>query len=471
MTFRKIIMLSIICFFNLTLSAQDYPLDLDDTTKAISNAAFRTLVKRDVSFAIIGERLPSSGFILSLDKPKGTVQGILPSKKGIHTLNIGLGVTDNIYTIFSNNSFNSIFDASINFNFTNKAIYKYSLRRARIAKRKINKKAKNPSREAIQDTLYAYTSLINWKFPKDSIEKEFVQKLELQDTNKNAKLISKNHRESIIKKIAIELDKTNTIDSTDNIKSIKAKWIDSLKNEDIKITKLFNDFDRLKKTFTNFKKNMIEYELKESKNVWTQKRPFWYSITPFYEGQSVEIFESSIIDKKSQVIHSFGIKGGVNYYNLRPNSFFYFKAELLLSYGHNINEFKKVNFVQTDTIATGNGQLFTSETKGAAYTNEELKEGFIGGVDTEIYWIPNRISFVPGVYSRITFRYSKIFEDDIQIPFELGTVFNLKSSKKDVNSVSILPHVRWQNILAKTDEESIEGNFSVGIRFGIPINF
>lgn len=453
--------------------------------------AFDKMIIQDITYAIFGESSPVSGIKLDISKPEATISGVFQSKNSpwiLTGLEFKGGITDKSFNIFKGlNNFNTAFELKPSIHFIpkwNKAkYYTYLIPVVKAKNELIIKKTKS-----LQDSFCVVVSIYN---------KHFADFENLMDDTKNLPTISAPQKDLLIffiKKVlkdeTLSIDNTMTFDNIlDKIPKVDSNAIESTYNDDIveiykKYLKLYENSDFVK----------LSKEIENASHAWTQKKYFWFTISPFGRTEKITEYHTkyngldSLYFKADYPLY-YGINLIINRYKLWPNKFaLYWKAGISLSQADNLASLSSFNYETSSPLFSYGNTITTKHKTGTAYNNDEVKSDFMSQISAEIYLLPLKY-FFPGLYFSSSINSSRLYQlpnvvdrgaDKILIPLEGGLVFNINSKEKDKSILSLSVYFRHEDLTDKSRVSKITGkeesredfmkrNLSFGLKVGIPI--
>ncbi|RKR81880.1 hypothetical protein BDD43_2041 [Mucilaginibacter gracilis] len=121
-------------------------------------------------------------------------------------------------------------------------------------------------------------------------------------------------------------------------------------------------------------------------------------------------------------------------------------------------------------------ETLTKEETGTGYEGD-FREGFGYDVFADFYGMFWKKSYIPGIYAEVKYSHGNPWITQDKLALSAGAIFNVTSSDKDSkNLLSIVPYVKWSNVLkeytdlARSGTSPLHNQFSIGISVGIPIN-
>jgi len=238
--------------------------------------------------------------------------------------------------------------------------------------------------------------------------------------------------------------------------------------KDLNILQLLKDYDTIYKTVKEFDEKKTDMEIKKFKDIWTVYKTAYIGISPFYERQGMDIYQSetSLIAFKD-MFHTttgdlFGGRFSFNYVrSMKKGSFAMLRLLTTFGRGSNFNEFEKKEYSYSTISTTIDGEPVFVENKKTGYTHKTgaiYDYGFVQKYNVEFYASLSSI----GVYGKIGYEKNESLINREFYPLETGIILNLKSEKKSI--VSLLLFVSRQNLNVHPDDD-----MNLGFKIGLPI--
>jgi hypothetical protein len=489
----------------------------DQKTKNVCNIAdplpdeaFNKMIVQDITYAIVGESTPVSGLKVDISKPEATISGVFAPKRSkipwdLFSFEFKGGVTDRNFSIFKGfNSFNTGFEFRPSFHFIpalNSANYgTCDEARPKLMVTHAKNKLVQQYATAITDTLKAVTLIRNHHLAvfneltsttidlpteaniTDSQKKVVVHFIKKFTKNEEAKIDDSIQLPELLKLLPQASRKEGEIDIDNNIINYKDEVIEA----QMKYEKLYKVLGT----------DTVDKMIKNVSAIWTRKKYWWGTLSPFGRTEKVNEFFTKYKDKDSSYFKSdyqfyYGLTGYVNRYIVVPDKRAHFiRLGITLAHSNNLTALTSYNY-ETRSPFFSYGNMVTEKTKsGTAYNHEDIKKGFTKQFTFEYYRLSLK-SLVPGVYFSSNVNQSSLYrlpnfigreEDKTQVGLEGGSVFNINSREKDKEKslFSILFYVRHEDLtdkrrtsrqtgLEESREDFRKRNLSLGIRVGIPI--
>lgn len=454
-----------------------------EAQQLISSEAFNRLVKRDITYAILGDNSPSQGAKLDLTAPKLNINALLPSQKGIWTLEFEGRISDGKFTLFDKNKFNSDFTLGANYHFIPKgSSYRY-----------IN----NANADLIRKRIELKKQQVREGLTKQSFDKQCLEWLIRAETSINASDMTGPVVAQINKANFLEEEefwKLITVNESENAAGLKlaASYFKNIENftqlttlleaiatdTDNKIScdlaKLLDDYSTHRKKPKAPENDTLQYEIELAREAWISKSLWWLSFHGQVQYQKWVTYETSLTQLADLDTWGLGAKTYVNWYRLAEGYTLFARAGASLGRGTNLSDFKKREYLKMDTLETAGNSVYLEKKEGVAYflNGDSVRFAPELRLDAEAYFVPFRGSMVaPGLYAKITMRHLFLAGKTPTLPMEIGLVFNVQSRKDDKNYLSILPFVGFDNLL-KLDSDTQNGgvkNWKIGLKVGLPI--
>lgn len=440
----------------------------NDNSKIMSSEAFNRLIRSDISYAVLGDKSPTQGVKIDVTDPKLCITAsIFSRRKHFLSSDFEGKINDGKFTLFEKNKFNSIF--SLGFNYCiilNKNAYRWTANKAekelamlRVAEERKGKKTNTKEKEYMQMLILAKTA-IN---PKDSTL--------ISGRQSDAKGIFEeeeeiNHAEAL----ALSAKYFKIDPAINNFYAFLAK----VKNDTTlacNLAKLLDDYRGIDKQNNKSEEALLDFEIDMMKGFWRSKKLYWFSLYSNISYQKYMTYNSSFANLQANHVATGNILlGHFNAHVLAPDFALYFKTGGGLAIGNNLSDFKRRDYTKIDTLESLPGSIYIEETKGVAYftAGETIKFFPQLKLDAEFYFMPSRKgSFMPGIFMKMGCNLGKT----LQMPAEIGLLFNVQSKVKDRNFFSILPFIGFDNLLDIDSDTAYNGikNWKFSIKVGLPI--
>lgn len=235
---------------------------------------------------------------------------------------------------------------------------------------------------------------------------------------------------------------------------------------------------------TSMEDSIHAFEIKAVERLWTRRHIRWLNVSPFFSNTNFMQYDSvpnTLTENKSFL---FGIKGSYNYLKKwrEPHRFFYWSGALVLQKVNSFNDMDSYNYKKSTSIKIPDPtnptiqETITDEESGTAYKGT-YKAGFGLDIPAELYCVPWKQAFIPGVYSKVQYSYSDAWINMQKVAVSFGLIWNVSNADKDAkNLLSIVPYAGFSNVIqeykdeAKTMKRPMHELFLAGVMVGVPIN-
>jgi hypothetical protein len=474
-----------------------------DADELVSDAAFKELLFQDLNFLILGDNAPAQGISTELTDGSSqlSVKGLVKtSTNWLLTVDGNFAVDEGIY-FFDEDNGSKQANFAVNFFYASRYSRNFS----------------SGNTPAVQRALVNRNYII-----KDTIYKSYEKFYKLHDLMKAVKLpvdslytdqhvIEKHEKNTEI--INNKSVYTSVTDTSDLINLVKEFKLEATKNEtsyDVKFLitnikynqtqnnkltelpvelelsidsitvnpiKLIAMYEKTLKELKALSDTIKEMELKNGEGKWTSKKIIYYGISPYYQRESLTIFnymdgvgfDQFFNDTRGDL---YGLNASLNWFYQSKNWLVYIRGLAGVGRGSNISSFKKRTYVFDDAI--GNGTSVANEKVG--YTNgrgESYEYGTTTSAMIEAYGTWKNIGLFGQLgYNNLNFKDDKNIKNIERYPFRAGILFNLKSTDKTKNLLTL-------QIFADRSDVSIDptpadptkaGDWRFGFKIGLPIN-
>lgn len=465
----------------------------------VSHKAFKELLNKDINYILYGDNTPTQAIKIDIGDQEIELKGLFHfgAKKNFKMLLDFKGkIDDGKVTIFTNNKFSSEFSFKPSFfiGIPKMNIYKYATKDKRVFKEKLRfiklslikeLETHKKTKIVLQDLIIKGTKLTlsdfqvkgfgyqkkTWnitmasKLPinqvdnttKIEVAKKFVYYEGIEDVKYYSDIVHKlkDFRDNDNK--SIKFDGEAVLSAYENIQ----KKIDSLESDQMDVEKYSS-------------KKSLKYEVEKSK--WSSKRLGWISISPSIGYNQFSTYQNSIFNNEDVEIATWGVNALVHSYYLGEKMVIYGNLGVNISNSNNLSDFTKREYLKRTLIDSLTTTAYYSEEKGVSYQRDSLnlKYGAQFGMTGELYVVPLKKNsfFAPGLFIKGGFNYSEIREKKLQIPLQLGLVFNIKAKSDDVNYFIIKPYFEFEDISTPTNDadNTVINNWFFGFEIGAPIN-
>jgi hypothetical protein len=474
-----------------------------ESEKPLSPFAYRRMMRDHYNFTIMGSNTPVSGFKIETNKPTITLKGNITSPRTEKDLLVNLeltgGLQNDFMQLLSGDDVNGYFKASVGFNKMitqgNSASYVMD---DDLLKAMLRKKACMYREEVASqiDTFLVLQALQTYIKPNTTIPvlSDLATGLAIVDAKKDEYTIARYKRpfddnlaSIYYRNIILEVIKNYGADAkeADEDKRFQ-KFVKDFNENRIpaaKIAKLADDYKRLSKfkADSKHKYRLIDaYEIETYKEVWTSKRITWINVSFAAINSSFKLYDQAVAPEKLIDSNSFLPSVNVSYNYLwkaaSANQYFYIRAGVGVRRINSLVDQQSFEYNKETVISVTPTETLKSKKSGTAYMGG-LTHGLGFEIPLEVYWAPWTQAAVPGLYSKWQYNYGKAWLNKNKISVDLGMVWNVLNNEKDSKSVlTIVPYANWSNILreykdaTKTEKKKLGELFSVGVKFGIPVN-
>lgn len=458
------------CHYTATAQTEQYVINSNEPI--MSRDAFNRLVRKDVSYAILGDGSPTQGVKLSLTEPKINVNAFVFSHhKQLATMDFEGKISDGKFTLFENNKFNTGFSLGFNYHLIlNKNAYRWTAIKSlkELAQLRVKEENRLASEQKLDKEYMAALLLAKTKIDvKDLTLTDGVQS-DAKSLVFEDELLQFNNADALTLAAKYFKYDTKTITNFDTLLSKIAAFGSKIPCD---LAKLMDDYTALRKKTQRQKNELLDFEIETLKEFWTSKKLHWLSLHTDFGYQKYLTYDSTMA--ALQTTNAFAgnlLNVHYNLHVLAPTYMLYFRAGAGLAWGNNLSDFKKRDYLRIDTLGITNGTTYVEETKGVAYFTDGAALRFFPQpkIEAEFYLVPWRdLFFAPGFYLKM----AGILGKTTKLPTEIGLVFNVQSKEKDKNYVSILPFVGFDNLLRIDSETNNRGikNWKIGFKVGLPI--
>lgn len=505
MRISLILAITFIAFTTNTVFAQD---QCYKQTKPLSYYAFQKMMRQHYNFTILGTQTPVSGFKIETNKPTLTLKGNIFSsgknddiKKKALIINLELtgGVTNDIQHILSGKQLNGYFRGSLGFNLlfdggnNAKFIMDNDFEKMMIRKKvceywetvqvkmdtalvlqglehilnapvkTLDETVNHIAILAGQDdySLKNYSRPATWgrPFPQANIKAHY-KKLLL----------------AMIKNYGADISLADDAMFVDFIAKLGTKTDNNLKPG-----KLVADFNRcaaFKKEKLYKYKLIDDFEIESYKSIWTSKVISWLNVSVTGLNSSFKLYNST--SNLLQDSNSFlpGVNASYNYFKKysAANKYIYFRFGLGVKRVNSLTDLPKFDYKKETVVNVTPGETLKTEKAGTAYQGL-LSHGVGLEIPLELYWAPWEHEAIPGLYGKLQYSYGQPWINKNKVSVDIGMIWNVNNTEKDSKNVlTIVPYMSWGNLVkeykdeAKTNQRKVSELFSVGIKFGVPVN-
>lgn len=472
----------------------------------LKSEAFDKTISQNITYAITGENVPTGGLKVDLTKATGTVTGYLAGKNVDYSLDIGLGITEGSSALFNSyKNLHSDFNATLNIIYIpHSSSAKMYVTDANILRRTFASYESKLTTNRNDSLLCVILIAMSHKLKvidengkeillniKEFVTKEIEASEQLEEDEKKdikSKALALVDRADLItnpKCYAASL----TSDQQKLVKDlVKRYFLETISTDDLcqmlrdLSTKgdaclshlLLDDLLNVVNKYIGTSETNDNYQIKYASTYWTIKNLHWWTLSPFVKRQGFSLFEQDILQRDDTSSTTYG--AGIRYnwlWDMRKG-LVYVRTGIDIFRANNLSDFKKVEYIEQDSVTSSGSKSLYSESKGISYTGDTLSHKVGYKFSLEFYVFFSKKNFVPGIYGRFDYTISKAYDKNYIPILEFGAPFNINSSDKKKSVVSIAPYIRYENLNAVDDPE-IENeikrkDFLMGIRVGLPIS-
>lgn len=477
-------------------------------TKPLSYFAFQKMMRQHYNFTILGSQTPVSGFKIETNKPTITLKGnIFSSGKNeniqkkalIINLELTGGVNNDIQQILSGKQLNGYFKGSLGFNVlfdggnNAKFILNNDFEKMMIRKKVCEFWGDVQLRLDTALVLLGLEHILN--APVKTLD-ETVNHIVILAGQKEYSLKNYSRQETwgrtfpyanikthyrtlviaMIKKYGADANLSENAMFDDFIIKLGTKT-----NNNLKPGKLVTDFNRC----INFKKDALykyklidEFEIESYKAIWTSKVISWLNFSVTGINSSFKLYDAPTNQLLDSTSFLPGINASYNYFKKysATNKYIYFRFGVGVKRANSLADLQKFDYKKETVINVTPTETLKSEKAGTAYQGA-LSHGFGFDIPVELFWAPWEHEAVPGLYGKVQYSYGQPWINKNKVSVDIGMIWNVNNTEKDSKNVlTIVPFMSWANLVkeykdvAKTKQKKMSDLFSVGIKFGIPVN-
>jgi hypothetical protein len=463
----------------------------------LTQYSYRKMMRSYYNFTILGTQTPNTGFSVETSKPTITLKGnIIRSKSRQFLVNLELtgGVDDNLMQVFSGGQLNGFFSATLGLNvmFPRGNSAKYVVNDPylqMITRRKVCDYREELSLQI--DSMLALRGLQEASGKNKGISLSDLAKSLRDSCRANGhysvdgyylrpfadtvqhfqKLIA-----GLIKRYLPEVDTSDQEKMYSTFMGLVGNSYDNT----IDYSSLLADVDRL----YEFRDPAHKYHLKDDfeveayKKIWTSKRICWLNISAAGSNSSFKLYDagSNSITDGTSFLPSLSVTWNFFKKSAKNSRYFYYRFGVVFKRVNSLTDLDKFDYSKETVITVAPGETLKSTNTGTAY-NGALSHGFGFEMPLELYWAPWSREAIPGIYFKPRFNHGEAWINKNKLAVDLGLVWNVVNNDKDAkNLLTIVPYVSWSNFLKeykeiqKVNSKSLGDLFSVGLKFGIPVN-
>lgn len=480
-----------------------------DRKKPLSYYAFQKMMRQHYNFTILGTQTPVSGFKVETNKPTVTLKGNIytsgkneenVSKKAlIINLELTAGVSNDIQQLFSGKQLNSYFKASVGFNvpFDGGNSAKFVMDND-FEKMMLRKKVCEYREDvAVQiDTMLVLLGLEEILNGPIKTLDEAVNHIAIlagkdeytindySDPQKWGRPVLYSNIKTHYRTLLIGMIKKYGADASLSDDAMFVDFVTKLGSKadnKLKSSKLLTDFNRCAK----FKKNRLykytlidNYEIESYKEIWTAKVISWLNFSATGLNASFKLYEAATATLMDSNSFLPGVNASYNYFKKYTvaNKYLYFRVGLGVKRTNSLVDLPKFDYKKETTVNVTPTETLKTTKEGTAYQGI-LKHGLGLEVPIELYWAPWEHEAIPGLYGKLQYSYGEPWINKNKVSLDLGMIWNVTNADKDSKNVlTIVPYMSWSNLVkeykdeAKSKQKKLTDLFSIGVKFGIPVN-
>lgn len=441
-----------------------FGVDLEDTKSLLTNEQFDKLIQTSFSKLITSQSTNSVGSYAGFDIEKTDVTfntSFILKNGNIINGKMSGGITDGMYSLFSNSKLNTNIAFEFQYHFFNNkntrvlCYYKADLEKQRETDNKINN---------------------DWNEANDKINNNFeVNTLILENeklTNEN-KIIDTEIRELRARLTKAKLKSfINSLKAQINLKDFKKNQNLKKISENIIRIKSFNPLNEKLKIGNLRAEKLQDNDIAKLKIVGY--RFSWLSLTYKFKNDEFRLLNleetyDNQITKENYISHE--LKGQFSFLDLKSynNKATYFTSSVAIKYKSNFNDLKKVEVTETTSVGSNSSIVRETNEKYIAYEGTYRTDIAQINVDIDFYYFPfsrNAFGFHIFPNSKYVQRIKPVYNAGF------GLVYPFIDKKKDKSLLNIEVYYNIVNLFnsKKSDYDLIERN-DIGLRLVVPVNF
>lgn len=469
----------------------------DKNIRVVSNETFNKIVKKDLEFIILGEESPLAGFSLDVsDKTKAKIVGKVPAKTGIRTIELEAGQKDNDIPLFEGGKYAGQLELKYNHHYIPFASRYSYVKKANAVADSLFKLKKIELNDRMLDSLEVVAYLLK---SKDSDMYTVATALSLEKIKEADDLTASQY--GIQRRARPIIDNPAFPRDTTLFRSISRKYFPTIptypipsteeirdtvqKTTSYKADLLYKDLRHLLSRLVKRNQLNVEAEMAIVSPFWLNKHFRWLTFSPSVNYQAYNIYG---IDKDGKMLPPKTtmpfVKGKLaiwaSRYDVYKKAGYLWRLGSEFVYGHYLMDFKEVKYYVRDTLqAEGNGNTVVEESVTSGLyrlKDSRRKEKLYLNFHGEFYILPRK-TFMPGFNVKMSaLRDELLPTNPYRLRIQGGLVFNLLNKEKDKPVLSILPYVRYANLLGQEVKEgdqvrlmTSKEKLSIGITIGLPI--
>lgn len=485
-----------------------------DANKMVTDDAFSKLLFDDLNFLVVGDNTPSQGFSTeSTEKDTElSLKGLLLSNENsFFTFDGKFSVDDGVY-FFDENEGSKKSKFTINFFKPFKASRNYpradkdSIARSLILG---ELKRRNTYYKTIEKYYISHRLMKDNGIPINNLDNKLLS-IDLPEFQKIAKTLKPDYFATIrnddsdteVVKIRMKIDafilenklRVSSVGITEsetykiiNIDDIDEKSYVTSKEADKNIVS-FKGLDKLKlieiyeaslSNLDSLKANLIASDLKRAEKNWSTVTIPYFSVSSFYQRESLTIFENIPEMKFDDLFDEqfgdlFGVEATLNYYRSTRKNTFYVRLIGSLGRGSNFSDFKKKTYQEMQIIGGTQVDPILVANQKVGYTNSiGYSYGVRSTLGIEMYLLIKNY----GIFSTLSHNGTyydfkkKAINDKHVYPFRAGLMANLRAKKDSKTALTLQVFIDRSDVTIDptgTVAKSID-DWRLGFKFGLPI--
>ncbi len=482
----KIIFLAVALLMNaMTVLAQK--------KNPVSNEAFTKMMLDYYSFTIVGSQTPTSGFKVETSKPSIALKGNIFSanhRRFIINAELEGGLENGVMQLVEGNNINTYFKAGLGLNFLMPGNVASHYTMSNLEYQITNDAFKKNKMFLLRqlDTFIIIQMIIdeedfedyNFQCFVNRVKKESKEKSSFEGFEKRYPSGPEIYYTNLIRGILLMYKTADHINNDTLLNNFRRPILDTV-SDTILTKKILQDYDRLKNELLIDKQGIADkqydFEIALTNSLWTWKRIAWWNISMSVANSNLELYypANTLVDSNS-LLPALTASFNVLWKGKENSKFIYSRLGLTVQKSNNISELRKINYTKETVISVSATEELKSIKNGIAYQGA-FKEKFGMELFVELYMVPWKYDFIPGLYLKASYRNSKAWINENKFGLDVGTIWNVTNNDKDARNVlSIIPYMSWSNLMKeykdinKVEEKKLSDLFSFNVKLGIPIN-
>ena len=465
--------------------------------KQVRDTAFRQLLFNDLNFLILGDESPQKGISYEYAKDKSslklsgylgkisqsflTVDGDFKTDEGLFFFNDGdLGGTQAKVTL------NFFFLSDLFFN-NNRRFPELINKNNELSEKRAGASILTDYTKIdfVIDLYVKYEALFNLlektNYPYKETYKKKVKKLKskLVELGIDPTTIKHSYdtKDYVNKEEYQTQIRSNFEDNSDEDNPQQDK-IDFVSNQ-LDISKIVSEVKDVESKIDSIDHKLIKLELDINKDVWNSKHLFYFGVSPYYERQSKEFFNSKL--ENDTLTYAFdnlkrdvyGVNLNYNYFRQSKSNYFsrsYFRANIEFARSSNYSDLTLSTIRKEDPLGTGENQeaLYKIKDKKAYTGDMPFEYSFKAGLSIDAYvWLKEDFGVFGNIgYNKFNFDTNTL--DKETVPLRAGLMLDINRADKKGKIAVIQAFIDRRDITVAPDGENEELRF--GFKIGIPIN-